>query len=110
MKNGSMFSCIINYKSQDYYEKYPKLLPLTPEQNYVIALFSGYVTGTKTSSWQFAFSDLSEYGEWLEWAKGKSSFSSDVQVGSEDGIATLTTCSYEFKDARYVVLGKLIPQ
>lgn len=38
----------------------------------------------------------------------KSDFKADVSVENEDKLVTLSTCAYDFKDARYVVLGKLV--
>ena len=40
-------------------------------------------------------------------AKSKSTFSSDVTVGAGDRIVTMVTCTYDFKNARYAVVGKL---
>ena len=40
----------------------------------------------------------------------RSTFRSSMALPAEDArIVTLSTCSYEFKDARYVVLGVLTP-
>ena len=41
--------------------------------------------------------------------KGFSDFDCDVEVGPEDRIITLSTCTYEYDNARYVVMGKLVP-
>ena len=37
----------------------------------------------------------------------KTTFKSETEVKSEDKIITLSTCSYDFKNARYVLLGVL---
>ena len=34
-------------------------------------------------------------------------FHSDVEVTENDKLITLSTCSYEFNNARYVLIGKL---
>ena len=34
---------------------------------------------------------------------------SGVEVSAEDRVITLSTCTYEFEDARYVLHGKLVP-
>ena len=39
----------------------------------------------------------------------RSNFDSGVEVTSSDHIMTLSTCSYEYDDARYVVLCKIVP-
>ena len=40
--------------------------------------------------------------------KEESYFKSDVEVTAEDRIVTLSTCTYEVDDGRYVVVGKLV--
>ena len=44
----------------------------------------------------------------MESAKAESTFQSDVEVGIDDKICVLSTCTYEFTNARYVVIGKLV--
>lgn len=47
-------------------------------------------------------------GYWLESIRQKSRYTNEVIADTNDIILTLSTCSYEFKDARFVVHGKLI--
>ena len=44
----------------------------------------------------------------IEDIKNKSQYKSDIDVNENDKIITLSTCSYEFNDARMVVHGKLL--
>ena len=41
--------------------------------------------------------------------KSQSDFQSDVEVTGNDRVITLSTCTYEYDNARYVVMGKLVP-
>ena len=41
--------------------------------------------------------------------KEKSTFSSSVEWEEGEMIVTLSTCSYEYNNARYIVMGKLVP-
>ena len=40
-------------------------------------------------------------------AMADSTFTSDVEVKLGDRFVTLSTCSYEFENARYVLIGRL---
>jgi len=109
MKDRSMFSVLTEYKTQAFYETHPQMVLLTPEGNYTIDLFAGYVTNVKADSWKLRFAGNTEFEEWLGETRSKSIFRSDVEVSTSDRFITLSTCSYEFDNARYVVVGKLVP-
>ena len=110
MKNGSMFGTLTNYKKQAYYDEHPTMLFLTPKRNYVLRLFAGYVCAADGEAWQIDFADASERAAWVDKAIAESTFESGIVPTASDRIMTLSTCSYEFDDARYVLLGILEPQ
>lgn len=108
MKNDSMFSSLTGYKEQKYYEDHPMLYLMTPEKNYVIMVFAGYVASVMDDAWQMIFDNDDSFQEWIGRAIEKSTFSSNIIPAGTDQIITLSTCSYEFDNARYVLLGILI--
>lgn len=110
MKNGTMFAALGNYQEQVYYDAHPVFLLVTPEGRYVVELFSGYVADTAESAWMLDFSDEQAYLAWLEEVGEKSAFSSKVSPRAEDRVVTLSTCSYEFENARFVLHGVLRPE
>lgn len=105
MKDGSMFRGLAEYKNQEYYDEHQVVLFLTPEKNYEVQLFSGYVASTDADAWTIHFSSDSEVEEWLQGVKKRSCFTSRVTPAATDRILTLSTCSYEFSDARFVLHG-----
>ena len=108
MKNGSMFGMLLHYKKQSYYADHPVMYYLTPEGDYRIELFAGKVV--KTTDPIYSVKDGSaEFYEHVQTLREKSTFQSDVTISEQDTIVTLSTCSYEFDQARYVLLGKLVP-
>lgn len=107
MKNKSMFHDVTGYKEQSFYDAHPHGWLITPEGEYQILFFSGYVSDTQGQAWKTSFAEEATYGAWLEEAKGKSSFVCDVVPDTTDQVLTLSTCSYEFQNARYVLHGIL---
>lgn len=108
IKNGSMFGTLCNYKKQEHYDEHPVMWLLTRDRNYKVELYAGYVTSS--SSEAFGFVQYDEETQALyETAIEQSTFKADVKFQPGDRIVTLSTCSYEFNDARYVLQGKLIP-
>lgn len=110
MRSGSMFASLAGYKNQAYYDEHPTLMLMTPDKNYMVTLFAGYVASVDDPAWDVTFTDVSAFDSWLVYAQDRSTFASSVKPTSNDRILTLSTCSYEFSNARYVVLGILKEQ
>jgi sortase B len=109
MRNHSMFWTLTQYKSQWFYNSHPAFRLLTPEGNYEIQLFAGYVANVNDDAWRTYFTSDEDFLAWLSRSWERSTFAADVPLTAEDRIVTLSTCTYDFKDARYVLLGKLVP-
>lgn len=119
MKSGAMFSNLVKYKQQAYYDQHPYLYMLTPQQNYKLHLFAGVIVDASgyilDGNGEVAYSDCSVYQfqltqEFLQQMVNHSTFRPTTGVPSADShIVTLSTCTYEFKNVRYVVLGVLEP-
>lgn len=106
MKNDTMFGSLINYEKQDYFNEHKNMYLFTEHKNFKIELFAGYITSSESDIYNFPkSSDTNE--KLIKMAKGKSTFKSDVEVNSYDKIITLSTCSYDYEDARYVLFGVL---
>ena len=107
MKDGSMFSSLAKYKEQSYYNEHLILYYLTPSGDYKIELYAGIVV-KRDASIYVPNPDEAEFADFLRNAKDKSTFKSDVDITENDMLITLSTCSYEYDNARYIVIGKLI--
>ena len=104
MKNDTMFGTLVNYQDQDYYEDHPVIYLLTPEKDYKIELFSGFVTDSYSDVYTFMATE-NEISSIVADGLQQSDFEASVMPAADDRILTLSTCSYEYTDARYVVLG-----
>ena len=106
MDNGSMFAELLKYRTQDYYDNHKEMLIHTSDKKYTLSIFSGYVASVE----DFCYTAIDEYvdmGSLIDYAKSCSYFESDVEVSSDDKIVLLSTCAYDFKNARFIVFGKL---
>lgn len=108
MKSGKMFGSLKGYKNQDYYEKHPYMYLYTEQETFRVELIYGCVIGA--GQWRDrAFMCEENLDALLAYAAHNTTFESPVKYQDGDRIAALSTCSYEFNDARYVVLGILKP-
>ncbi len=92
----------MKYKEQSYYDAHPILYFLTPDNNYVIELHAGAVVKRDSDIYQPTPDENT-----VENIISKSTFDSAVKIATGENIITLSTCSYEFNNARYVLIGKL---
>lgn len=75
---------------------------------YRIEFFAGYVAGADDeSAWKVTFATEDEYVDWLNKTVGRSWLKSEVIPRAEDRVITFSTCSYEFNNARFVLVGRL---
>lgn len=106
MKSGKMFASLEGYKDQDYYDGHTHLFLYTQGRTYRIDLLAGYVVDGTVNDIEFN-PDGEALQSFASEAKSKSTFFSDVTVGAGDRLVTMVTCTYDFKNARYVLVGKL---
>ena len=110
MNDGSMFAKLVNYKSQDFYDENPVMYINTPTYNYRLELFAGYVTKDDDDlTYKFDFNTEQESQKFIDYAKSKSNFVGKFDVQPGDKFCTLSTCTYEYDNARYVVHARMIP-
>jgi sortase B len=107
MKTEKMFGTLVNYKKQSYFDQHPYLYLYTQEGNYRIALLYGAVVSADTWTGNNFVLDADGL---LAYAKANTTFTSTVKYSQEDRLIALSTCSYEYEDARYFVVGVLQPE
>lgn len=108
MKNDTMFGTFTDYNEQAYYDEHPILWLLTPVQDYKIELIAGYVTPSTSDVYKDFYTE-EELKTHIEDSVKKSTFVSIADIASVDRIVTLSTCSYEYSTARYVLIGSVKP-
>ena len=107
MNNGTMFGELANYRDQAYYKRHPVMYLYVPGRRYTLELVAGYTTDIYDLAYDLPASKEVR-DELLNRAVGKSSFVSGVTVDDEDKLVTLSTCSYDYDNARYVLIGRIV--
>lgn len=108
MRSGAMFAALDGYKRQSFYDAHPAMLLITPDATYEVRLFAAYVADPSEDAWEVSFANDGEIQAWIDAAIARSTFTSDVKPTPGDRLLTLSTCSYEFSDARFVVVGVMV--
>ena len=106
MKNKSMFGTLKKYTKQDYYNEHPFWYLTTLDKKYKVELVAGYVTPNNSNI--YALEKTKEERDRLLAESIKNSiFTSNIKVNENDRLISFSTCSYEYKNARFVLLGVL---
>ncbi len=109
MKDGSMFHSLIEYEDKGYYEQHPVMNLITPNHKYDVEIFGVIRIPADSPMYKCQFDSYEEKANYLAQIKKNSLINIDeVEVSAEDRIVMLSTCTYEFEDARMVVYGKLV--
>lgn len=110
IRSGQMFASLSAYREQEYYEEHPVMWLLTPDQSYRIDLIAGMVVPSDSEVYEI-YSYPEDLQAGLEYVLANSTFDAgDVDAAAVERIVTLSTCSYDYNDARYVVIGSLIEE
>lgn len=108
MASGKMFASLVRYTDQSYYDTHPIMYLTVADRQYMIEIFSGYATTANSSAYMINCGSKNEFAGWLKEICEKSDFKADAMaISTSDQIVTLSTCAYDFRDARYVVHGRL---
>lgn len=105
MNNGSMFADIREYRSQEFYDEHPTLMVMTPDGNHLYEVVAGYVASVDMPAWQIEFESDEDVMKWAQKALKRSDFVSTVELKPGDRYLTLSTCTYERDNARYVLVA-----
>lgn len=105
MSNGSMFNHLKKYTDPEFLEAHSTGMIMTPDGNFQFEIVGGYVASLADSAWQLDFANDEDFYSWLQASMEKSTISTGAELSPDDRIITFSTCSYEFSNARFVLIG-----
>lgn len=104
MKNGSMFAGVLNFADPAYFDSHRYGWLATPENVYRIDFFSC----AKADMNDELYDGSTPINEWLSHLSDISVVTENVYFSENDRFISLSTCSYEFENARTILTGKLV--
>jgi len=102
---GDMFGVLKNYRNQDFYEANQIINLYTPENDYQIILIAGHVAHSVRDHPPLDFENGEDFLAYIDYLKSISVFNSNTEVSATDRIVSLVTCTYDFNDARLIIVG-----
>lgn len=106
MNNDGMFASLADYQDPEFCKTHPVMYLLTPDADYQIDVIASIQTGADSNLYCFP-DNRKEFEKYLRSAIRESLICVEVDPESVERTVMLSTCSYEFQDARYIVIGSL---
>ncbi|ELC8333277.1 class B sortase [Clostridium perfringens] len=109
MKDDSMFAEINNFKIENFFNNYKYITIFKNNLKLTFEVFSVYLVDEKKleSELKLKFSNKKDYKNYLQEQVDKSLFTrKNLDLNINNKIITLFTCSYEFKNARLILVAK----
>ncbi|WP_129724431.1 class B sortase [Xylanivirga thermophila] len=103
MKDGTMFKDLVKFKDKTFFDKNRFIYVDMYDKKIPYEIFSVYITDAYDPYTQISFKDGNDYSNFFNRIKEKSLFPSDVEFSEKETILTLSTCTYEYNDARLVI-------
>ena len=106
MKSKAMFGTLPGYLEEDYYAEHPVMYLLTPEKNYRLDIVSSFLLRSDSDIYA-PIETNEEKKAFVDKIVADSVFKTNIEFGTDDRFVCLSTCSYDFKDARQLVIAKV---
>lgn len=101
MRNKSMFNVLSEYSSQEFYDGHKTVYYYSPDGMYELRIFSAYTVHATDPYTDISFGDdrIESVNKFID----RSDIASAYTVGPDAKIVSLSTCAYDYDDARFVV-------
>ena len=116
MKDGTMFGSLKKYTDISFYKKHPIIDFTTLYKEGKYKIFAVFITNTLEEHdngevfnyRKQSYADATAFLKFINDVKKRSIIDTGVEVLGDDEIITLSTCTYEFEEARLVVMARRI--
>lgn len=116
MNDKTIFGALDHYKTMDGFKSAPVITFNTLYKNYKWKVIAAFITNAEEKDdngyiFQYYFTTLStqeRFSAYLNELAQRSLYDTGVDVLPTDKLLTLSTCSHEFEDARFVVVARLV--
>lgn len=106
MYNGTMFNELDSYADKDFWEAHPYFYIYTPDGREIkYQIYSAGVVKDTSESYTYQFENDASFEMFLQITKSISNYDTGVNPGADAEVITLSTCTKDDNDDRFVVHG-----
>lgn len=116
MSDGLVFADLKKYKEIEGFQASPVIEFDTLYRSYKFKVYAAFITNSKESDdngyiFNYTVTDFGSNDSFMRYIAAvdeRKLYSTGVDIQPDDKIITLQTCTYEFSDARLVVVGRML--
>ena len=109
MLNGSMFGDLRNLKDPEYCRDHPQFELITPEGKFHLIVCAFLNQPSDSAIYTTNFTKEDEKQKYIDLVKSHSEYITSEEMTTEDRLVVLSTCAYEYQNARYMVVARMVP-
>lgn len=109
MRDGTMFAILRKLKDTEYLKEHPRLELVTPEGKFHLEIWAFLNQPSDSNIYTNNIKNEEDCAAYLQLIQGLSEYITSVEVTPGDRLVELSTCAYEYQEARYVVVCKMVP-
>ena len=113
--DDKIFGTLEQYKTVDGFKKAPLIGMSTLYGDYTFKVYAVFISNSKKSDdnghiFNYVFTEAGNerFRNYINEIDKRKLYSTGVDINENDKILTLSTCCYDFEDARLVVVGRLL--
>ena len=109
MQDGSMFADFKKLKEYSFYEDHPQLELITPEGKFHLMICAFLNQPADSAIYYMNITDDAEKQNYIDLVNSLAMYTTDQKMSIDDRLVVLSTCAYEYQDARYMVIARMVP-
>ena len=103
-----MFSRLHLYEDEEFCQEHPNFYIYTPDGSVrTYTVFSAGVVNASADNYDIEFASDEEFEQYIELCRESSNYQVDVEVNAQSQIVSLSTCTGDQRDERFLLQGVL---
>jgi len=109
MKDGSMLATLSKMTDPAWCDEHPRFELITPEGKYHLEIWAFLNQPSDSSIYTTNISDPVRQAAYIDMAESFAAYTTGISVTADDRLVILSTCSFEYEEARYIAVCKMVP-
>jgi sortase B len=105
MRDGTMFASLEDFKDPEFTEEHPEMELITPEGSNHMQIWAFVNQPADSDIYATNFHEEKDREAYIDLIRDKAEYLTDIddEISADNRIVILSTCAYEYKNARYML-------